>query len=85
MLDRWGHPIIVGWSDHQILWIEAALTLDGQERRNAFQDIAELVGRPYASVWAKAVDIERKQIQARQRERLAGLSKGYLAKFEAAE
>lgn len=54
MIDRFGRKIQVGWSDHEELWVEAALTLKGDDRIAALWDIAELTGRGIHNVRAKA-------------------------------
>jgi hypothetical protein len=54
MLDRFGKPIRVGWAIHEILWIEAALTLPRAERLAAFEDIASMTGRTVAGVQTRA-------------------------------
>lgn len=53
-VDRFGRPIRLGFADHEILWIEAALTLWGRARREAFEDISAMTGRSYESIQAKA-------------------------------
>ena len=85
MIDRWGSPIRIGWSDHQILWIRAAMTLDGHERHEAIRDIADLVGRSYASVWGKVRALREQDRYDEKRRRLAETSKSWLAANVAAE
>ena len=85
VIDRYGSPIRIGWSDHQILWIRAAMTLEGQERREAIQNIAELVGRPYASVWGKVRALKEQDRYDEKRRRLAETSRSWLAANVAAE
>ncbi len=63
-VDRWGKPIIVGWTPTEMEWMNAVLTLPERERYAAYQDIAELSGRSYANVRDKANHIraaERRQ------------------------
>lgn len=57
MIDRFGKPIRVGYSLTELIWIEAALSLDKIERRAAFHDIACLTGRSYKSIKDKASTI----------------------------
>jgi hypothetical protein len=64
MKDRYGDPIRVGWSDHHIVWLEAAMTLSGEERDYAIQDIGELTGRSPEAVRAKMRAINWKRRQA---------------------
>jgi len=62
MKDRWGKPIIVGWAEHEILWIKAAIKIrDRGERTEAFQDIASMTGRTEFAVRDKAKDIRAQQ------------------------
>lgn len=50
MKDRFGQDIYVYWAEHEIEWINAANTLDRQERRKAFSDIASMSSRSYEAV-----------------------------------
>lgn len=58
MINNLGKRIVVGWASHEILWVEAALTLRGSEKFEALKDIAGMSGRSYAAVIAKASDIK---------------------------
>lgn len=49
-----GRDIQVGWSDHHIVWIEAAMTLPRSERTDAYRDIAAMTGRTLTAVRCKA-------------------------------
>jgi hypothetical protein len=64
MIDRWGNPVRVAWAAHELLWIEAALSLDVRDRMAAFTDIAELTGRPRETVQRMAANLR----SARKRE-----------------
>jgi ribonuclease D len=57
MIDRWGVPIYVGWADHEIIWVQAAMTLDHGERLEAYQDIASMTGRTFKAVKQKVSDM----------------------------
>jgi len=54
MLDRFGRVIRIGWSEHELLWVEAANTLERPLLYAALRDIADMTGRSYAAVLAKA-------------------------------
>lgn len=54
MLDQAGKPVIVGWPEYQLLYLRAAVSLTKRDRWEAYQDIAEMVGRSFASVKRKA-------------------------------
>jgi len=77
MKDRFGRSIQVGWPEHHILWIEAAMTLPRAERNVAFNDIAEMTGRGYASVYYKYRDILREREAAKRRSDLAAQSRAH--------
>lgn len=53
-MDRFGKVIRVGWSEKELLWLEAALTLRHSERFFAFRDIAEMTGRTHWAIQCKA-------------------------------
>jgi hypothetical protein len=55
------------------------MTLDGHERREALQDIAELTGRSYACVWAQKRLIQKQDWKDAKRARLAQTSRQWLA------
>lgn len=46
------------WRAHQLIWLEAALHLDTQERRQAFREIADLAGKSVKAVQMKAQHIQ---------------------------
>lgn len=59
--DRFGKPVFVAWADYQLLWIEAAISLDRPPRMAAFLDIAALTGRSLQAVKTKAREIRARQ------------------------
>jgi len=61
LLDRFGKPIQVGWSEPEELWVRAAITLRGQDRISALWDIAEMTGRSIHAVQRKAEHIASQQ------------------------
>jgi len=61
MITKDGTEIIVGWSDHHIVWIEAAMTLPKNQRTAAYQDIADMTGRTLTAVRCKAYWIGEKR------------------------
>lgn len=56
-LDRWGNPIRIAFSAKECLWILAALEIPRAERNSAFMDIAEMTGRDFVSIRAKAYSL----------------------------
>ena len=70
MKDRFGNPINVGWPEHHILWLEAAMSLPARDRAEAFQDIADLTGRSFAAVYQKHCAILRERQAQNRRARL---------------
>lgn len=55
MLDRYGNRVLVGWALHELIWIEAALSLPSRAlRAAAYEDIADLSGRGVLAVRDKA-------------------------------
>lgn len=58
MLDRFGKRVVVGWAEHEVLWLKAAMTLPRIERWEAFQDISDLTGRTFAAVTYQAQRLE---------------------------
>lgn len=54
MIDRNGYEVVVALSAHEILWVEAAMTLPLEAREDAFRDICQMSGRSYSSVHAQA-------------------------------
>lgn len=47
----------IGWWPHEIVWLEAAMTLKGDFKFCALLDIAEMTGRSYGAVLTKASNI----------------------------
>lgn len=64
MIDRFGKPLSVGWSETEIIWLEAALTLKGEIKFAAFRDISEMSGRSYGAVLAKAANVVEEKKEA---------------------
>lgn len=48
--------IRIGWALHELLWLEAAMSLNVSEREAAFHDIASMTGRAFSAVRTKAYD-----------------------------
>jgi len=48
--------IRISWALHELLWLEAAMSLNVTERDAAFHDIAGMTGRTYSAVRTKAYD-----------------------------
>lgn len=71
MIDRHGNTILVGWSAHEILWVEAAMTLLPASKIAAFQDIADMTGRSYTAIVRKASDLVSAKREAAIEARLA--------------
>lgn len=68
MINRWGKSITVGWPEHHILWIEAAMTLPTRmERLSAYEDICDLTGRSLKAVMCKAAQMADEQRNASRR------------------
>lgn len=54
-VDRFGKPLALAWSQTEIIWLEAAITLATKdERMAAYRDIAGMTGRTVAAVTARA-------------------------------
>ena len=66
-IDRFGHDVILGWAAHEILWLEAALTLDVVERAEAYHDISEMTGRSVQAIRKKASTIQDEHRMERAR------------------
>ncbi|HCE08739.1 MAG TPA: hypothetical protein DEQ40_09100 [Oxalobacteraceae bacterium] len=62
MMDRFGRLILLGWPEHHILYVEAALTLPRHEKFAALYDIAEITGRSIKAVRMKANQLAAKKI-----------------------
>ena len=52
-------PVKIGWSQKEIIWLRAALTLPGYDCLCALDDIASMSGRTISAIRAKAKEIER--------------------------
>ena len=70
MKDRFGRTIYMGWAEHELLWIEAALTLPRDERTAAFMDISEITGRTMM-----AIRFQAKRIRKRDAKHAAAIAK----------
>lgn len=49
-----GKSVRVGWSETEVIWLQAAVTLRGGERKQAYYDLASLTGRSFLAVQSKA-------------------------------
>ena len=54
-----GRSVRVGWAVHEEIWVRAANTLRGAERKAAYEDIAALTGRGVWSVEWKGAYLRR--------------------------
>lgn len=75
MKDRWGRDSTVGYSEVELIWIRAALTLPRGERAAAFRDIASMMGRNLHAVLDKSYRMRAEDAELRQR--ALDLAKGY--------
>jgi len=50
MIDRFNNRVSVAWSEYELEWLRAALTLDKRERCAAYRDIASMSGRGLEAV-----------------------------------
>lgn len=87
-LDRYGCKIMVGWSEVEKQWLEAALTLPKSERTDAYRDIAYMSARPMLSVqrmaWRVAMfkrdeEVKRSRIAPRPVKRAEPLAPSQIA------
>lgn len=69
MIDHFGHTIKVGYSEHELIWLRAAMTLPRGERISAFRDIAEMTGRPLYAIQCAAYRIHSQDVAAQIRAR----------------
>lgn len=54
MIDRFGKTINVGWADHELLWLHAAIELPlASERSAAYRDLVFYTTRTYAEIYSK--------------------------------
>lgn len=53
MIDRFGNTVNVAWSEHEILWLRAAMMLSRFSRRAALEDIAVETGRGFVATYGK--------------------------------
>ena len=54
MIDRFGNKVSIGYSEIELIWIEAANSLRGYDRTCALYDISEMTGRSVANIREKA-------------------------------
>lgn len=60
-IDRWGKTVLIGWADHEMEWVRAALTLPQRQRLDAFADIASMTGRTFCAVADRAGIVKARQ------------------------
>lgn len=76
MLDRFGNRINIAWSEVEILWLQAAVSLPTPpERFAAYRDIAGMTGRGYANVKQKALSIQYDRVEMALDAKIASLRK----------
>ncbi len=83
MIDRYGNRVAVSWSQTEMIWLEAAMSLATRaERKEAYRDISAMSGRPVSSVermaWRLAMlkrdeDLKRLRLSPRQVKRVEPL------------
>lgn len=82
MIDRYGNRVAVSWSQTEMIWLEAAMSLaTSRERSIAYRDIGKMSGRPVISIqrmaWRVAM-VKRDEAAKRQRrQKLIALSESY--------
>ena len=59
MIDRHGKTVYVSWQAHELIWLQAALSLPRHDRPAAYRDIAYMSGRAVSSVQRKALRLEK--------------------------
>ncbi len=72
MIDRFGKRVAVSWSEVEMIWLEAAMSLETRaERKEAYRDISAMSGRPVLSIermaWRVAM-LKRDEAIRRMRE-----------------
>lgn len=77
MIDRFGKTIIIGWSEHEVLWLEAALSLPAHQQIPAFRDLSSMTGRSVAAIQHKASWLVEKAAIADQGRRLLIVARSY--------
>jgi hypothetical protein len=82
VIDRYGRRIAVGWSDVEMLWLEAAMSLPTRaERKEAYRDISTMSGRPVLSIermaWRVAMLKRDESARKVRRQRLIALSASF--------
>lgn len=56
-VDRWGKKVLVAWSEIEMEWLMAAISLDPCDRVPAYRDIGDMVGRTLEAVRRRANDL----------------------------
>lgn len=68
MKDRFGQPLALAWSEVEILWLEAAISLKTLDlRMAAYLDISGMSGRSFAAVKRKALNLQMEKDEAAMR------------------
>ena len=62
MIDRFGKRILVGYSETELVWLEAANSLPPYERFQALYDIADMSGRSIVNIREKACKLRQEAI-----------------------
>lgn len=84
MMDRFGDPIVIGWADHQLVWLEAAFSLPRADRALALNDVADLTGRSFAQCYWKCLEIGRQKAKHARRTALVAFAQAHAEKRELA-
>lgn len=69
MLDRFGKRVFVGWAEHEIIWLKAAMTMTPRSTDD-LRDIAEMTGRSLSAVRTKMAKLEAEGMERRTAEML---------------
>src|ERR1700744_1774069 len=65
MIDRFGRIILIGYSEIELIWLEAANTLSPYERSQAFYDISQMTGRRISAIRVKANEMRQEALDER--------------------
>ena len=86
MIDRFGNKVSIGYSEIELIWIEAANSLRGYDRTCALYDISQMSGRSVANIREKANMMRTEKIHQdwlrTQPAMTANVSRGYGARME---
>lgn len=75
MKDRFGRTIAIGWGRHEIIWLEAVLTLPRSQVKRALSDIAEMSGRTFKATQSKFYHVRQQaRREAAEAQRLRDLA-----------